>query len=70
MINNNEITYRKQINIDKDYKISIKDFIKWLKEYGEVEGFKKELAAYDDYSIATDYSIPVTMVKYFRKNTF
>lgn len=65
----NEMIYRKRINTDKNYRISIKDFVKWLKEYGETEEFKKELVKYDNYSIAIDYSVPITMIKYFRKNT-
>ena len=50
-----------------DYRISVKGFIEWLTDNRMTEKFKAELSNPENsfYDIAYDYSIPVTMVKYF-----
>lgn len=68
---NNKKRYEREINTDSSYKITISEFQKWLKtEEKRKEAFKKGL---DDiirkinnyYDVAVDFSIPVTMVKFF-----
>lgn len=70
-MNINEYNYRKTINTDRDYKITIKEFIKWIKKYPGCESelwerLKKiqKLSTEDLYHIAWDYTIPIIMVKY------
>jgi hypothetical protein len=70
-MNTNEYNYRKTINIDYDYKITIKEFTKWLKKNPAAETelwetLKKiqKLSVEDLYFIAWDYNIPIIMVKY------
>ena len=62
----NKIQYMKEINYDPEYKITVKEFTKWLAENNMEDTFNKMLKEKDDYDIALDFSIPVTMVKYFR----
>lgn len=70
-MNTNEYNYRKTINVDYDYKITIKEFTKWLKKNPAAEAelweaLKKiqKLSVDDLYFIAWDYNIPIIMVKY------
>ncbi len=67
----NEYYYRKTINTDDEYKITIKEFTKWLKKHPDCanelwEKLEKiqKLSTEDLYSIAWDYNIPIIMVKY------
>ncbi len=50
-----------------DYRISIKDFRKWLTDNRLTEQFHKEISNHENglCDIAYDYGIPVTMIKYF-----
>ena len=52
-----------------DYRISVKGFVKWLAENSLAERFRAEIANPGNslYDIAYDYSIPVSMVKYFTR---
>jgi len=64
--------YQIEINILSEYKTSIRDFTKWLKEVDEYDYFiysLKELECGDTdvYDIASGYRIPVSMVKHFQK---
>lgn len=61
--------YMKEINTDPEYRTTLKEFTQWLEENNMVDIFNKMLQneENDDYYIAVDFSIPVTMVKYFRK---
>ena len=70
-MNTNEYNYRKTINVDYDYKITIKQFTKWLKknpaaqaELWETLEKIQKLSVEDLYFIACDYKIPIIMVKY------
>ena len=59
----------KEINIDPEYKITVVEFKEWLTENNMKDTFQNLLKDEDkdDYDIALDFSIPVTMVKYFRR---
>ena len=65
--------YMYEINTDKLYKTTIREFIDWLKESGEYSWFMNALEEYKCggdvgmYDIATTYNVPITMVKYFLK---
>ena len=65
----NRIQYMKEINIDPEYKITVAEFKEWLTENNMEDTFQNLLKDEDkdDYDIALDFSIPVTMVKYFRR---
>ena len=65
----NRIQYMKEINIDPEYKITVVEFKEWLTENNMKDTFQNLLKDEDkdDYDIALDFSIPVTMVKYFRR---
>ena len=56
---------------DKDYRTTIKDFLKDIQMMGLAERFRKDIRSigihYDVYDVAVDYSIPVMMVKLFMK---
>ena len=73
MFDHNEMEYRKTINVDFEYKITVTEFRKWLRDTNnEKEFFEKLLKIQkmeiDDYYLfAWDYNIPIIMVKYFRK---
>lgn len=56
-------------NRNEDYKVSISDFKKWLIENDKMDYFIKEIsyAELEVFGIAIDFSIPVSMVKYFRR---
>ena len=65
--------YKANINTNKDYKISRKEFTEWLEEVGEKEFFENitkanELDLEEWYDIAVCYSIPFIMIKWFIKN--
>lgn len=72
MSNINELYYRKTINTEPEFKITTKEFLKWLSDNHYTKTFFKEVKKiynFDTnslYSIAWDYSIPIIMVKYFR----
>ena len=65
--------YNTEINKDINYKISIADFISWLKEHNMLSSFITELnninSDNDIYYIAVDYSIPYIMIRYFINNS-
>ncbi len=56
---------------DKDYRTTIKDFIRDIQTMGLTKRFREDIKSIgihnDVYDIAVDYSIPVTMVKHFMK---
>ena len=63
--------YFNEISHCEDYKTTIADFRTWLNDNNMVDTFAERLqhpALYDDYEIAVDFSIPLTMVRYFRKS--
>ncbi len=64
----NQKQYMEEINNNEEYNITVEEFTQWLKENNEEKEFTKMLnnKDLDDYDIALDYTIPVTMVKYFR----
>lgn len=53
----------------EDFNVTEKEFKAWLEESGNYAGFEKQIknicSEEDYYYIALDYSIPVSMVKYF-----
>ena len=51
---------------NKDYKVTIKEFTEWLNESNHLKEFKNSLKENDDYFTAVDFSIYVSMVKWFR----
>ena len=63
-----EKEYLQNMELDKEaYKISIAEFKKWLKDFNLTDKFYRMLATESVWFIATDFSIPVVMVKYFKK---
>jgi len=63
--------YEREINSNKEYSISVKDFLIFLQETDSKEAFEKELIgvkrhALNMYDVAVDWSIPVIMVKALR----
>lgn len=63
----NKERYMKEINSVVDYKITINEFIDWIAiEHGEEE-FIKALDDEDIYTTAVDYSIPIILIKYFKR---
>lgn len=71
MMSYNEMNYRKCINVDYEFKISINVFRAWLKEHKLERTFFSDLKKFhkfeidDLYYFAWDYNIPIIMVKYF-----
>lgn len=65
----NRQRYEHDINHNEDYRISIKAFREWLRAENMTEVFHKKLRDKEEtlYDIALDFSIPVSMVKYFKK---
>lgn len=66
----NRQRYEHDINHNEDYRISIKAFREWLRAENMTEVFLKKLRDKEEtlYDIALDFSIPVAMVKYFKKS--
>ena len=66
----NRQRYEQDINHNDDYRISIKAFREWLSAENMTEVFHKKLRDKEEtlYDIALDFSIPVAMVKYFKKS--
>ncbi len=66
----NRQRYEQDINHNEDYRISIKAFREWLQAENMTEVFHKKLRDKEEtlYDIALDFSIPVAMVKYFKKS--
>ena len=65
----NRADYMKNLNNrNEDFKVRISDFKKWLIENDKMDYFLQEVSYSepDIFGIAIDFSIPVTMVKYFR----
>lgn len=74
-MNTNEYNYKKTINVNADYRITIKEFRKWLQKNPTIEAelledLKKiqKLSLDDLYYFAWDYTIPIIMVKYLWAN--
>lgn len=69
----NERNYRTEINNgNEDYKISIADFIELISADNRMkDSFQEAITSENDlFFIACDFSIPVSMVKYFKKVGF
>ena len=72
-MNNNETFLNKEYIIDmklhkNDYQITVKDFMDWLLvDDFNFKGFLKSLANNNIFYTAIDFSIPVIMVKYFKR---
>ena len=66
----NRERYEQDINHNADYRISIEAFREWLRDKNMTEVFHKKLRDKEEtlYDIALDFSIPVAMVKYFKKS--
>ena len=66
----NRQRYEHDINHNEDYRISIKAFREWLRAENMTEVFDKKLRDKEEtlYDLALDFSIPVAMVKYFKKS--
>ena len=68
---NNKDQYLYEIDHDDNYKgQTIASFKTWLQDNGMEDTFTEMLqhpALYDDYDIAVDFCLPLTMVRYFRK---
>lgn len=68
-----EEQYRKEVDKNKDYRISKEEFAKFLESdektkksfYNKLEWLEEEENYI--YYIAVDYSIPITMVKHFHR---
>ena len=65
----NRERYERDINHSDDYRISVKAFREWLRAENMTEVFSKKLRDEGEslYDIALDFSIPVAMVKYFKR---
>lgn len=68
MLTNKEI-YEEVINVNKNFNISISDFSAWLEDNSYTKLFSEELDKIENeddlYYVAVDFTIPVSMVKYF-----
>lgn len=67
-----EEQYRKEINVDSFYRISIDNFKRYLRQNFLQERFAMAMNSeeIDVFEVAVDFSIPVIMVKYFQKVGF
>ena len=66
----NKEQYFNEINRCEDYRTTIADFRAWLQDNNMEDTFNERLqhpSLYDDFELAVDFSIPLTMVRYFRK---
>ena len=63
---NKEIYENDMRTNNKEYAISLKEFKAWLAENKMVD-FNEVLKNKDNYYIAVDFSIPLTMVKYLKR---
>ena len=66
----NRERYERDINHSDDYRITVKAFREWLRAENMTEVFSRKLRDEGEslYDIALDFSIPVAMVKYFKKS--
>lgn len=68
MLTNKEI-YEEVINVNKNFNISISDFSAWLEDNNYTKLFSEELDKIENeddlYYVAVDFTIPISMVKYF-----
>ena len=63
-----EKEYLHEMETDKEaYKISIADFTDWLEDNHLEDKFLKAIKTESIWFVASDYSIPVIMVKYFQR---
>lgn len=64
-----ERQYMEEVGTVNEYRVSLDGFRKWLSVGYRCSYFKDDLrqAKGDLFYIATDYSIPVVMVKFFKK---
>lgn len=63
----NKERYNTEINTNKYYHISIHEFLVEVEAENMMQNLLESLAEKDDYLTAVDFSIPLIMVKYFRK---
>lgn len=65
----NKERYLTEINSDPEYRTTIAEFKDWLTRNNMTDTFKRMLKSpdLDEYDIAVDFSIPVSMVKHFQK---
>ena len=65
----NKERYEQEISHCDDYRITVKAFREWLTSENMTEELQRQLRDEELtlYDIALDFSIPVAMVKYFRK---
>ena len=58
---------------DKEYKTTIKEFTQWVTDHNMIDRFREDIRSIgihnDIYDIALDYSIPVSMIKFFISNS-
>ena len=63
-----EKEYLQNMELDKEaYRIGVTEFKQWLKDFNLTDKFYRMLTTESVWFIATDFSIPVIMVKYFKK---
>lgn len=74
MKRNNNINWNDDYNFDmklhnKDYRINLDGMYDWIcADFERENRFKKDMLSNDNlFALAIDYSIPVVMVKYFKK---
>lgn len=64
----NERQYNEELNVVEDYRTTKEQFIKDITASNQLDDFKDAIRFYDDlYFIAVDWSIPIALVKYFKK---
>lgn len=58
---------------DMDYRTSIKEFRQWVTDHNMIDRFREDIRSIgvhnDFYDIALDYSVPVSMIKFFMKES-
>ena len=65
----NRAIYEREINTNDYYRISVEDFKIWLLDNNLEDRFYKSLHDEDNYDIAVDFSIPISLVKFFKYKT-
>ncbi len=58
---------------DKEYKTSIEEFRQWIMDHNMIDRFKEDIRQigihYNIYDVAYDYSIPISLLKFFMKES-
>lgn len=63
-----EEQYNREVNTIKDYQTTKEQFIKDITATNQLDDFKHDIKTEDDiYFIAVDWSIQISLVKYFKK---